>query len=285
MNIKMGKSVIAMGLFFFFSSCFYIISPLRRAEKALKKGQCEQARRFFTLVQDESLKFAEKAAKSCRQKAFKESLWFYQYLSLREKDKKRRRMFEETLAELYFEDMKNYEKSLETYFFLREQSLSETKNRFYSFRIALSYFESGKWTMSLKEVNMLLSELLEEKKNFRQAQKNNSWKNKNSLKEKEKLLKTFLVKAMFLKARILLMQEKYKLAEKEFRKIQQTDLKFFKENNLFFYLSFIYESRKEFHPAILELEKFQSTSDFLADKVKRLKIRKSNQPGSAFRGN
>ncbi len=262
---------MVVGLLFFSSSCFYFISPLRRAEKALKKVQCEKARKFFTLAPEKSLKFAEKAAKICRRKSPEDSLWFYQYLSLREKDKKRRWMFEEIQAGIFFEDMKNYEKSLETYFFLKEQNLSKTKNHFYSFRIALSYFETGKWEMSLKEVNILLNKLLVGRKNLLQNQKSNS--------------QEFLMKALFLKARILLMQEKYELAEKEFGKIQKIAPGFFKDNNLFLYLSFIYESRKEFHRAISELKKFQSTSEFLADKVKRLKIRKNNQPGSAFRGN
>ena len=246
---------LKVGLFLFFlPGCFYFISPIRKAEKALKKGNCEQAREFFIESRKKNMKFAEKAGKLCQHKNLRETLWFYQYLSLREQDEKKSLNFKETLADLYFKEVRDYERALEVYFSLREKSSSTSKKWFYSFRMALSYYEMGKWEMSLKEIEGLLKQSVSKER----------------------------IKVLFLKARTLLMQKKYKKAEAEFRQIKEKDFKFFKENNLFLYLSFIYESKKEFQQAVLELESFQSTSEFLANKIKRLKIRKNNQPGVGF---
>ena len=236
------------------SSCFYFTDPMRKAEKALQKGNCKQVKRFFLLVQnDKKMKFAEKAAKACVSKSIKEAIWFYDYLSEREKDIGKRISIKEHLADLYFKKERAYEKAIEEYSFLKKQDVSEGKRGLYSFHIALSYFESGKWEMSLKETEKLLSLQLDGKN---------------------------LLNALFLKARTLLMQEKYIEAEKAFRQIQQVDSVYFEKNKLFLYLSFIYESQKEFHQAIIELRSFQNTSEFLTDKIKRLEIRQSKQPGA-----
>ena len=161
------------------------------------------------------------------------------------------------MARIYFEEVKNYEAAIELYSFLKNQGVSESERQFYSFRIALAYFEVGKWSASLKQVEEILSTI-----------------DKNEDKE--------WINKLFLKARILLVQEQYKEAEQVFKRIQQANPVFFEENKIFLYLSFIHESRREFHQAVSELEKFQSTSDFLMSKIKRLKVRQSNQPGAAI---
>ena len=242
-------------LFFLTSACFYFTDPIKRAEKALGKGDCRQAKHFFLLAGgDGKSEFAEEAAKACVSHSTKEAVFFYDYLSKREKNMTKRVLIKEALAEVYFTNQQNYEKAIEEYFFLKGRKESMEKKYFYSFRIALSYFEMGKWEMSLKETEMLVS---------------------MGLKKESRLA------ALFLLGRVLLMQEKYAEAGKVFKKIQQADPVYFEENKLFFYLSFIYESRKEFHQAIIELGKFQNTSEFLADKIKRLKVRQSKQPGAA----
>ncbi len=240
-------------LFFLMSACFYFTDPIRKAEKALRKGDCKQARHFFLLDGEKGkIEFAERAAKACVSHSAVEAVFFYDYLFRREKDMAKRIPIRESLADVYFTNQRNYEKAIEEYFFLKGQTVSMGKKYLYSFRIALSYFEMGKWELSLKETETLLSTRL---------------KGEN------------LLSVLFLLGRVLLMQEKYTDAGKVFKRIQHEDPVYFKENKLFFYLSFIYESRKEFHQAIIELRNFQNTSEFLADKIERLKVRQSKQPG------
>ena len=270
------KIIILGGVGIFISGCFYFTSPMRKAEKALEKGDCKQAQNFFLSAQNKKWKFAKKAAELCLSKFPAEAGWFYYYLSEREVDIEKRLLFKEKQAKIYFEKLKNYEKAIELYSFLRSLNLSGTKRQSYSFHIALSYFEMGKWEASLKEILLLTTDVKKvgifENPSFHKAVSPPAGKG----------VIPFAENIAFLKARVFLMQEKYKEAEQIFRKIQQTNPVYFKKNKIFLYLSFIYESQKDFHQAISELETFQSTSEFLVDKIKRLKIRQSNQPGSAY---
>ena len=247
------KKTYLFSIFFIMSACFYFTDSLRKAEKSLQDGDCKQAKHLFLLAQsDKKVEFAEKAAKACVSKFTTEAIFFYEYLSKREKKKEKRVLVKEFLASIYFQKQRDYERAIEEYSFLKKQRVSVKKKHFYSFRIALSYFEMGKWEMSLKEIEELLSIQLNKKD---------------------------LLNTLFLLARGLLMQEKYVEAGGVFEKIRQVDPAYFKKNKLFLYLSFIYESQKEFHQAIIELRKFQNTSEFLSDKIKRLEIRQSKQPG------
>lgn len=252
MTFSYLKTGFGCFLLLLMSACFYFTDPMRKAEKALGQEKCKQAKHFFLLAQSKKLKFARKAARICLPKFAEEAIWFYDYLSMREESPEKRLLIKEQLADIYLNKLKNYEKAIEVYSFLKSQSTSIDKKQLYSFRMALSYFEMGKWEMSLKEVGSL---------SFTQINNEN------------------LVRKLFLKARVLLMQERYTEAEKVFRRIQQVSPDYFRNNRLFLYLSFIYESQKEFHQAIMELENFQSTSEFLADKIRRLKVRQSKQPG------
>ena len=244
------------------TNCFYFISSVRKMEKALERGECRQAKLLFSSIeenQSKKIRLAKKAAEKCLYASKrKEAIWFYQYLSKRENSKEKRLLFKKKLAQIYFEEVKNYEKAIELYSFLMKQDTLDLEKQLYSFRIAVAFFEMGKWEASLRQVEVILSSTKEGK--------DRGWVNR-----------------MFLKGRILLMQEKYKAAEAVFKKIQQIDPVFFRENKIVFYLSLIYELRKEFHQAISELEGFQSTSDFLMNKIRRLKVREDNQPGAAIR--
>ena len=267
------------------SGCFYFMSDMRRAEKALEKGDCREAKQFFLLSQDQHKKksFSRKAAKQCLFLSTKEAVWFYDYLSRRE-EKTERLLIQAKMAKLYFEELKNYEKAIEIFSFLKNQNISEKKKQDYSFYIALSYFEMGKWEESL---NYLDSE--ERKKTLRSEKKNSLLSfefekeglSVSILREEDQGL--FILREnsrrIFLKARIFLMQKKYKEAEQLFQYIKQRDSVYFKKHQIFLYLSFIYELKKNFPQAVFELEKFQSTSEFLSKKIKRLKIRQSHQPG------
>lgn len=244
-------------------ACFYFTDPMRKAEKALSKADCHQAKKLFILAQQKEIDFARRAAKKCAVLSIEDAVWFYEYLSNKEETKKKRILIKEKLAGIYFEEIKNYEKTIEVYSFLKRKAHLPYKKLFYSFRIATAFFELGKWQASLKELSLLERELEE----------------KSSLPRPIDSIYS-IGNVDFLRARIFLMQKRYKSAEEIFRRIQKSQPAYFKENKLFFYLSFIYESKKEFYQAISELKNFENTSNFLSDKIERLKVRQKNQPGS-----
>ncbi|MDE0518646.1 MAG: hypothetical protein OXH36_03695 [Bdellovibrionales bacterium] len=251
------KQALFLNLCLFLTGCFYFTSPVRKMEKALKKKECHQARLAFLSIEgreDKKRLLAKKAAKVCLPISKKQAVWFYQYLSERAQKKAQRLGFKKKMAKIYFEEIKDYEAAVKIYSFLQSQDVSPLEKQKYSFRVAQAYFEMGKWLASLKQVDKMLYQTEGEKKQ----------------------------NVLFLKGRILLMQERYKEAEDAFTSLQRSAPDFFKENKVFLYLSFIYESRKEFHQAISKLEEFQSTSDFLMSKIKRLKIRQNNQPDGTF---
>ena len=245
---------------FFLSSCFYFVSPARKAKKALKEKDCARAVKFLMTAEEDLKKIAEKGVKVCGALSLKNTVLFYEYLIKREESEEKRNILKEKSAQLYFEDLKNYEKALELYSFLKTANLK--KREFFSFRSALCFFELKKWDMSLKELKSLITEKPDFPVPFQYR-----------VPKADK---------MFLKARVLLMREKPEQAEKVFRKIQKNYPLYFKERELFWYLSFIYESRKDFHRAILELKNFQNTSKFLRHKIKRLKERRKSLPAGGL---
>ena len=232
----------------FLSSCMYFTSNIKKAEKALKKKDCSGALKFFHLSQKKPIKFAYKASKLCTHKSPREAVRFYAYLSRTAKNPTEKLRFKKQEARIYFERLQNYDKAVEAYSALKNLSTSLKKKEDYIFKIAQAYFEMGKWSMSLKE----LKTLSENPKNQ--------------------------IKILFLKARIFLMQEKLNLAEQTFREIQSKAPGFFKKTDMFLYLSFIYESRKEFKQAISELENFKNTGAFLRDKLQDLNRKQQNLP-------
>ena len=259
MKKKQLYDCLLCGFFFIvLSNCFYFVDSMRKAETALKKGDCEKARKFFISSPNKKLKFAKKAGNFCLSSSPKTAVWFYHYLSERENINKIF-SYKKKIADIYFEILKDYEKAIEAYSFLSDQNLSKKERNFYVYRMAFSYFELGKFSVALSLLNKGTSSSAFD------WQISSSdriyWDNK------------------FLMGRAFLMLEQYVEAEQIFQEIQQKNPLYFKENKLFYYLSFIYELQKEFHQAISELEQFESTSEFLTSKIRRLRVRQGNQPG------
>ena len=249
-------------LFLFLSMCSYWHSPQRKALKALKKQDCHTSLQFFREIKqaNQKLKIARQAPSLCLNTAVEVSLWFYHYLSLHELTNKKKLFFSKKAGDLAFEQVKDYEQALFFYSFLKQQATLEKDKNFYFFRIAFSYFERGKWSAALNTLKPLL--------------------------KKDKVDTTLAFQkihkqALFLKARILLMKEEYPKAQKVFQKIKQTYPLYFKNQEMFLYLSFIYEEQKDFPKALAELKSFQNTSAFLKAKIKTIQARQKNQPGAS----
>ena len=250
----------ALLAFFLFTlnRCFYFMDPVRKAKKALKKKECEKTWEIFSSLSEKDILFAEKAGEECLSQSPKTAVLFYYYLSKSLSDPARAFLMKEKTADIYFEVLKNYGQALEFYSVLMAERVSDEKKALYTYRMAFCYFELGKFSDSLSLLfsppsrpALILDEMYWNKK--------------------------------FLIGRNFLMLGKYPSAQKVFQEIQNKNPLYFKEKDLFFYLSFIYESQKEFRQAVMELERFKSTSEFLASKIDRLRIRQKNQPGSMKR--
>ena len=257
----MKKLCLSAVLYLFLPGCF-LVSPTWKTQQALKKRDCAGALKFFRDIKarHSKLTWAKKAQSICLSAKPKVALWFLRYLSLYENTKERL-FWTKKHADTAFEKVKDYEQALVSYSVLKEQAVLPSEKSVYTVRMARSYFERGKWESALREIQSLLKK--EEKERGFSASE--------------------LAKALFLKARIHLMQEEYLKAEKEFQQIQALYPLYFKEQEMFLYLSFIYEERKDFHKALEELKAFQHSSAFLKQKMNRLKIRQKNQPGAIIR--
>ena len=233
-------------------NCFYFTDSLRKAKKALSRGDCRKSREFLSSSQKTDLSFALKAARFCEEKSVKDGVWFYKYLSQQEKTKEKRLFFKDKLADIYFDKLNDYENAFSLWFFLRDQSSQINIKLLYAYKIAQGFFEIQKWEESVLELNKYL----------------------NMISQDSEFQKDFL----FLKGRVLLMQEQFKESEQVFRQIQIQHPQFFQDKSIYWYLSLIYEAQKDFQQAIKELKKFQHSSEFLQGKIQRLKKREENLP-------
>ena len=237
-----------------FSGCFYFTDPLLGAKKALKRQDCERAWNLFqtmsssATVKSRLLRFAEEAANICRKQSSKIAIQFYKYLTQQNISDQRKIVFHKQLVSI-LESSGAYAAVVPSYRFLKDHVKNE--NHLYTLKLAQAYFDLKKWDLSLQAIEKHIPLVKR---------------------------KTFQLQFLFLKARVLIRTQQYVSSEKIFRQIQKLSPKFFKQRDMFLYISFIYEQKKAFHLAIEELSR-QPPSDFLNTEIKRLKARQRQQPG------
>ena len=265
-NLPDFKNIYLSSFIFFISfmfiSCFYFSDPLRKAKKALKAGDCKKVKYFLSASSKTDKAFLLKSAEFCKKNSLKTAIWFYERLSVEETSIEKRTAVTEKLANLYFEKLKDYKKAVSIWMSLRNSFSSETQETLlrkykYSYYIARCFFEMKNWSESLKEVEVFL---------------------RNPMALSSLNFKKIRLDFLFLKARILFLQEKLQESAVVFKQIKKLDYKFFIEQDIYMYLSMIYESQKNFHKAIKELKNFSDSSSFLKNRIERLKIRQKNLP-------
>ena len=217
----------------------------------MKAGDCSQTKDSFQLIpaDKKAILFAEEAADFCSLKSVDEAIWFLEYLI--KKDEPRRFFFQKKLADLYFNKVKDFEKAIYMYSELQQQTSRLVEKGWFGFYIATAYFEIKKWDQALKEIK------------------------KYEIPENQKDLD---VNFLFLEARVLLLKGQYDLSVQKFLQIQEQSPIFFEKHRMFLYLSLIYESQKKFKYAQKVLKGFETSSEFLVERIERLKIRQKNRP-------
>lgn len=238
---------------FLLTGCFSRVSWFSKAERALSKGDCEQAAKHFSRLLKLNLKqqkFALQAAESCeKKKAYQPALFFYESL-LPELKGEEALKIKEKIAEILFYQIKDYGKALKYYDALLQEAKGIREKFDLAYQVSECFYQLKKYSQALLEVNKILK--------FRETLKNRQ-------------------KAVLLKSSILIILKDYKTAVPFFKE----QIKKYPEKEAFFrqYLALIFENQAKTLSAVRELEKIKPSTFFLEKKIRALKERLNNQPG------
>lgn len=171
---------------------------------------------------------------------------------LKSEDSKQRLLAQETLAEIYFENLQNYSQALNELLILEQlTSLAEEKEKL-RFKIAQAYFLTGNPTAAFEYIEASLKSPAADRKNF-----------------------------LKLKAQILVSQKRHDEALAIYEEIRKLDPNFFAKENLYISTSTVFEEKEDYASALAYLEKYQafvSDKAYLELRFKRLQERLTNKP-------
>ena len=171
---------------------------------------------------------------------------------LKSEDPKQRLLAQETLAEIYFENLQNYSQSLNELLILEQlTSEAEAKEKL-RFKIAQAYFLTGNPPAAFEYIEASLKSPAADRKHF-----------------------------LKLKAQILVSQKRYDEALAVYEEIRKLDADFFAKENLYIATSTVFEEKEDYASALAYLEKYQSFVNdkaYLELRFKRLQERLTNKP-------
>lgn len=171
---------------------------------------------------------------------------------LKSEDLKQRLLAQETLAEIYLENIQNYAQALNELLILEQLAHGEDEKDKLRFKIAQAYFLTGNPTAAFEYIETSLKSPVADKKHF-----------------------------LKLKTQILVSQKRHDEALAVYEELRKLDPDFFAKENLYISASIVFEEKEDYASALAYLEKYQS---FVTDKAylelrfKRLKERLTNKP-------
>ena len=171
---------------------------------------------------------------------------------LKSEDPKQRLLAQETLAEIYLENLQNYSQALNELLILEQLTQGAEQKEKLRFKIAQAYFLTGNSIAALEYIEASLKSVASDKKNF-----------------------------IKLKSQILVSQKKYDEALAAYEQIRKLDADFFAKENLYISTSIVFEEKEDYASALVYLEKYQtlvSDKAYLELRIKRLKERLTNKP-------
>ena len=255
MQITNPLKALVLVLMVLVSGCFYGISPLNQAKKALREKDCRAAQKFFQQVESVSpdLKWVRQAAGICEARFLKEALWFYEFLWKHSPGEGEKTNSLKKMAYLHFERSGNYKKAARAFYRLSLKASPPDLRAQSLLYLARSWFELKKWDQALVEIQKL-----QKQKSFYRKQK---------------------AQILFLKARVFLMKSRYQKSRQILLDIQKNHPLFFQNKEGGLYLSLIYEIQNELGFAGSVLQDFRTSSRFLSRRLHRLRKRQIQQPG------
>ncbi len=171
---------------------------------------------------------------------------------LKSEDLKQRLLAQETLAEIYLENVQNYAQALNELLILEQLTNGAEEKEKLRFKISQAYFLTGNPTAAFEYIEASLKTVASDKKNF-----------------------------LKLKAQILISQKKYDEALAAYEEIRKSDPEFFAKENLYISTSIVFEEKEDYSSALAYLEKYHGMivdKIYLELRIKRLKERLTNKP-------
>jgi tetratricopeptide (TPR) repeat protein len=236
----------------------------RRGKKALEKQQYNAAIEHFRKVilrdptSQVALESAQEAARVAffETKKFNDAIEFYKHLIVYSKAERERRDAQKQVANIYFEKMNDYKKSIEEYnkLLLLRNSSEEVVD--YRFNLARAHFYLGDFSEALTEIEgaLKISDNADRRFDLLMFLGNiyfNTKRAEQAIKVYEDILAKYPMRA--------------------------------EKDNVAMNIIVCYEDLEAFDKAIDGLEAMRSTyrdAEFIDLKIKRLKDRKANLPGS-----
>lgn len=183
---------------------------------------------------------------------FDRALRIYRQIILKSQDPRQRFNAQDSLAEVYLENLQNYSQALKELLILEQLDVGAELKEKTKLKIAQAQFLSGNPTASLEYIDAAAKTKLMDRKPF-----------------------------LKLKSQVLLSMKKYDDALATYEEIRRLDDHYFTQENLFIATSIVYEEKEDYQSAISYLEKYQ---DQIEDKsyyelrIKRLKEKLINKP-------
>lgn len=181
---------------------------------------------------------------------------FYRQIILQSSDAVERKSAQRFIAQIYFENLLEYDKAVQEYEKLLKLDHRPEEAFRYRLNLAKAHYQLNNWDQSLNEIDTILG---------------------------EKIGPDEVFEAKLLKASVLLNRRKLSDAAELFESILKEFPDRSQKDNVALNLVVCYEDLKDFSKAIEVLERMKKdypNPDFLDLRIARLKERRDNQPGA-----
>lgn len=231
-----------------------------KAYKAIEKNQfrigVDLLLRAANVEKKENLKFRDmmEAARIVRFEIqdYPRAIRIYRKIILDSLDEPTRINSQELIAEIYFENIQNYEMAAKELQVLEPLVKNEVRHEKIALRLCQAFYLTGRYEDALEEADAQLRAPKIEELSF-----------------------------MKIKAQILTAQKKYSDALDLYQKILDKNEIYFENENLFIAVSVVYEENEQYSEAMKYLKKYESEikdKNYLELRYKKLQERLVNQP-------
>lgn len=189
-------------------------------------------------------------------KDYNAAVRFYRHIIYKSSDEEERKSAQRYIAQIYFENLLDYDQAIVEYESLLRLKLSEEEIFRYRFNVAKCHYNLANMGQAMSEAEALISQFPERED---------------------------LYDAKVLKANILLQNKKHQEAAEVLENVVKQYPDRAKKENLALSLVSTYEDLKEYDKAMTVLEEMRpwySHPDFLNERIKRMKQVRSNLPGA-----
>lgn len=235
-----------------------------QAESSLKNKEHESALDLYERVikrsedNDLSVKAAKQGARVAQYetKEFQKALYFLKFIIINSGSQTERMDAQKRLANIYFENIADYESAIHHFNRLLEVSNLPDEKKKYRFSIAKAYFYLHQFFQAASEIELLLQEDLGREVQF---------------------------EALRLKADILVSTKKKEEAVAIYKKLLETHPERARKENIALHLAVCYEELEKYDQTIELLEGLKESypnPEFIELKIRRIKERRKILPGA-----